>query len=468
MKKLLYIILILFTLQNGLKTGFFSFLNQKNSFLEYLFNIFRTKDAQVLQAKNNNDLKNDAIKNSLFWTSFGDAFGNEVEFTKSIDQILKKSGYDQDPLLDNYLSLIKTALQHAKKRSGNNFVDYTDDTRMSLLVFKVLLDTKKEDDLMVEIGKNFKTDMKNKNGWNATYRAPGISTVKSIENLPDINQINNKNVLLSNQKFSDMQGGGCGAVMHAYPFGYFFNPKKAKKLAAMHSRITHNHPISISSCGALSWMISKLIHEKTTKEEILNQILEITDMLEKTYVDNDYVSIKDNYKYRMKQIMNTALTAAQEMNQLRNTIAIQKNEDPYLISFHELMKNQEFRKKHMELFPSKFSENYTYDSKEFPGWDAATCFAAAVYNFALWIPENHHEITDAKYAERCMVNALMSSVITGGDSDSIAGITGALCGAVFAVDCVPQALKHVIEDSKLIEYYAQELSKKVVEQGQID
>jgi ADP-ribosylglycohydrolase len=464
MKKLLYILLTLSITPQTIKSDFRSLINQKATLFEYFSNFFTKKDNQTSLSKNNNETetKPDQIKNSLFWASFGDAFGNEVEFIKNIDDIMKKSGYNQDPLSHNYKILIETALNYAKKRSGNNFVDYTDDTRMSLLVIEALLENKNLKHIFVKIARLFKIDMKNKNGWNAGYRVPGVSTIKAIDNLAEIDQINDKNVLLSNKKFDDMQGGGCGSVMHAYPFGYIFDATKAKELSVLHARITHNHPISVSSCGALSWLISKLIHEKITKEEILNQILETIDTLEKEYVENDYALIKNNYKYRMKEIINAALEAAREMKVLREEIATRKNKDPYLISFYELMQYEEFRKKHLEFFSSTFSGDYTYDSKQFPGWDSATCFAAAVYNFSLWIPENHQEITDKKYAERCLSNALMSSVITGGDSDSIAGITGALCGAAFSVDSVPEVLKNVIEDSKLIEYYAQELSIKEI------
>jgi len=465
MKKLLYFLLALFIVSQTIRSDFPSFFNQKTTPFQYFSNFFKKKENQACLQRNNNEIeiKPDQIKNSLFWASFGDSFGNEVEFVKNINDIMKKPGYDQDPLLNDYKALIETALNYAKKRSGGDFVDYTDDTRMSLLVVKALLDQGNQDNLIVKIARLFKTDMKNKNGWNAGYRAPGVSTIKAIDNLSEIDQITDKNVLFSNKNFDDKQGGGCGSVMHAYPFGYIFDAEKAVKLSMQHSRITHNHPISVSSCGTLSWLISKLIHEEATKEEVLNQILETIDTLEKEYVENDYALIKNNYKYCMKEIINTALDAAQEMKELRNKIATQINIiDPYLISFHELMQNKDFKEKHVQFFPATQQSDYSYNSKQFPGWDSATCFAAAVYNFALWIPENHQEITDKKYAGRCLANALMSSVITGGDSDSIAGITGALCGAAFSIDSVPEVLKNVIEDSTLIEYYAQELSIKKI------
>jgi len=432
------------------------------------------------------------IRNSLFWAAFGDGFGNEVEFTHDINQIMRKSGYDQDPLNDNYQSLI----------NKNNFINYTDDTRMSLLVIKALLDNNKDTkNIHIEIASNFKKDMKNLEGWNAYHRAPGKSTIEVITTLPESSKITVENVFLSSEKFDNAKGGGCGSVMHAYPFGYIFDENQAIELSMQHSRITHNHPIAVASCGTLSWIISKLIHQNASKEDILNHLPNLVDDLEKECVEKHYSSIKNTYNYRMKKIIISAIAAANEMKEIREKIwngdliapyqipfklLLAKHESQeghtvsqeeikkyinlnyypskydscYLIPFHELMKNETFKTKHIQFFPSAFSKNYTYDTKEFPGWDAATCLAAAIYNFSLWIPEDHNKIFDQKHTERFLANALMSSIITGGDSDSIAGITGALCGASFSSDSVPENLKKVIEGSRLIENYAQKLSEK--------
>lgn len=403
--------------------------------------------------------KNMRIENSLYWGAFGDAFGAPVEFMQSVHEILEKDGYKTDFLVDNFNAIVFAVRNYYKTMKYYfDHLPYTDDTRMTLLVLEELqsvhngllkhfvTEKSKENDLLLAIARSFKQDSFDKmDGWSAHFRMPGISTINAIEawsvKISKLTEVLLPLLTFENAE-NDKIGGGCGSVMHAAPFGYF---KDCAKFAGKHSMLTHNHPIAIAACASLAYGIDSMIYEKKSKQEVIKIMIDVAEQYEKE-------ASSGQHQLRMRPILEAAVSAAHEVVALRKKIMAQ-NHNPYTVSFHELVKNEEFLSKHSTLFPKRLSKNYNYTTAEFPGWDAATCLAAAIYNFILWIPENINDLGE-KDRIQCLANAIKSAIVTGGDSDSIASVTGQLCGAYVTKPSVPVFLKNIIEDSSAIEKYA--------------
>ena len=125
---------------------------------------------------------------------------------------------------------------------------------------------------MTMIAVRFINDHSNVNwGWAAPFRAPGhiclngVSSHRRIlrdlfpDGCPrDINAYPAQWWSLPND------GGGCGSVMHAYPFGLVFadDPELAAQLAAEHSRLSHGAPIAISACAAMAAGTAYALHQE--------------------------------------------------------------------------------------------------------------------------------------------------------------------------------------------------------------
>jgi len=407
------------------------------------------------------------IENSLLWGTFGDALGAPIEFAGEIGKILQTPGFEKDFLIDNF----KSVINYSKIYYSNRFeyVPYTDDTRMTLLVFQELLkiynnlevhkflSNTGDTAVLFRVAMAFKKDFKDMMyGWAAAYRAPGVSTMNAISALPK-NPKTVQEILLPRLTFedpgNDRVGGGCGSVMHAAPFGYF---PDFWKYSGEHSKITHNHPIAIASCASLARGIDLMINQKGwKKDDIIQEMIKVADEFERTSILQDDIE-NNRYTFRMRTILETALNAAKEMAATRETFAKKQSSNPFLIPFHDLMQDDTFKKEHIKMFPKAVSSDYAYDTPEFIGWDAATCLAAAMYNFCLWIPENINDL-DEQERMRCLTNAITSAMIIGGDSDSVTSITGQLCGAYVSKLTIASSLKGIIEGSDVICAYAQNI-----------
>lgn len=169
--------------------------------------------------------------------------GASVKLINDIDIILEKNGYNDDFLFTNFEAVYKETLNYYHTMNVYPFghVPYTDDTRMSLLVFQTLYEINKnwiknyftgikQEDVLIAIAHAFKKDFKDIiNGWAAHYRLPGISTINAINLLPD-NPKNIHTILLSKLTFetseNDKIGGDCGSVIHAAPFRFLENGRR--------------------------------------------------------------------------------------------------------------------------------------------------------------------------------------------------------------------------------------------------
>lgn len=183
-----------------------------------------------------------------------------------------------------------------------------------------------------------------------------------------------------------------------------------------------------------------MMYENKSKDQIIEAMIKIADQYERqALIPQD----QTQYQLRMRSILQSAIYAAKEMDKIRKNCIIFTN-NAYLISFHALMQDSNFATKHKAFFPSKISDNYHYGIAEFTEFDAATCLAAALYNFYLWIPDNINNLPENERI-RCLTNAITSAIVTGGNSDSIASVTGQLCGAYVSQLSLPECLPNNIE-----------------------
>jgi ADP-ribosylglycohydrolase len=105
---------------------------------------------------------------------------------------------------------------------------------------------------MIDIATKFINDHGNTDkGWAAPFRAPGVSTIKSIHNF---DYKSRDTASWWDQSHFTKNFGGCGAVMHAHPFGIFFHNKTQDAIAyaVAHAKITHAHPWSLAACAAMA------------------------------------------------------------------------------------------------------------------------------------------------------------------------------------------------------------------------
>lgn len=330
----------------------------------------------------------EAIKTSILGAAIGDAMGMPTEFIDNVDDILTRYPHCLKSFDD-----FKEEDFHIK--NGEKIARYTDDTAMAKIVLEILQEAKAGnwpmEKIMAKIAEGFVKDMSNKDGWAAYWRAPGNCCLKSCKKLEQIILDKKRNP----QKYKDKKwwrvggklDGGCGSVMHAYPFGLFFadDIKKVEKFAVEHSIITHGADIALAACAAMAVGVAYSIQGK------------------------DYHSIiEEMIKTAKKYDVNTA----------------EKMQDAY----SQALENKKKCKNFEEIF-----EISKPVFQKYLGWAAHDAIAATVYAFAIY-PEN-------------IKNAIALGVNTPGDSDSIATLAGALVGA-YGKSNIPQSWIDRVENSQ--------------------
>jgi ADP-ribosylglycohydrolase len=132
------------------------------------------------------------------------------------------------------------------ERDGRRFAPYTDDTQMTEVVLASLIESKRSDlDLdgtMEHIAAGFIEWAQNPQGG---HRSPGNACMNGCRDLAEGSHWS---------KAGGEEAGGCGTVMHAYPFGLAFadNIEQAEQWAVEHSKLTHRDPIALAACGAMA------------------------------------------------------------------------------------------------------------------------------------------------------------------------------------------------------------------------
>ena len=346
---------------------------------------------------------------SLIYAAAGDAFGRVTEFIPSIDKIFAKypngitSSKDFKP--SDWLDI-------PTEFKDKQIAPYTDDTAMAILVLKALKSSKKHDygidETMSLIAYNFIKDSKRALGWKADFRAPGNCCMEYVSELES--QFKNGNLSPRWWAVSPADGktGGCGSVMRAYPFGLVFadEPEKAKDWAAQHSLLTHGDSLSKASCAAMAIGTALAMQNR-----------------DKDYIIKTMIAAAQEYD----NVTATKLQEAYKRSEQAKKIV--GKQDPYKALLNP---SNQFRKHHEEFF------------KEFLGWAAHDAMAGVVYLFNLC----------AQDAEL----AIFLGVHTPGDSDSIASLAGALCGA-YSNEAIDLLVKfNNIENYELIRSMAKDLN----------
>ena len=332
------------------------------SWLTILLCLFINTNAQDKQNKST-----DKVSGCLVGGALGDACGAPTEFIGSLEEIKKK-----------YPSAGITGIGSLKDSDFNTdknderVVPYTDDTGMTLPLFKVLLEEqKKGSDLnttMAALARSLVTDMEDAHGWSKPTRAPGNACMKGVKKLK--NKIEQKQT--SDPEWwavGESKAGGCGSVMRAHPCGIVFayDPKKAEEYAVAQSKLTHGDPIALAASAAQAVGIAAALQDKEPIEVV-----------------QDMIAVAQKYSKETANRMRDALKQALAKKDLFKSVdeAITGSQGLY---------------------------------SKYEGWAAHDAIAATIYTFILY-PD------DLKAAIRLGAN-------TPGDSDSIASMAGALVGA---------------------------------------
>lgn len=359
------------------------------------------------QATSNSDFYQKVLS-SLASSAIGDALGRVTEFIPSVDAQFKRYPHGVQRISDFTKSdwnRVPAALRN------KNIAPYTDDTRMALLVCEALkmpdCVIKRRESTMAAIAQNFIRDLDDPTyGWAASYRAPGLNCLKSVKHLKQ--KTPHEKQQPGWWDAQSLQGGGCGSVMRAHPFGLvlYNNPEQAKLWAVEHSKITHGHPIALAACAAMAVGTAHALEGAQKPEAIILEMIKAAQ----------------EYDHVTAQKMRTAVTYATQAK-----VLLEKAGG----NIKKAFKNKAFKTFHEKVF------------NEFQGWAAHDAIAATVYVFALF-PED----IDA---------ALFTGVHTPGDSDSIAAMAGALVGA-YSGTLPSQVPLTKIEDAERFKEFAQRLT----------
>jgi ADP-ribosylglycohydrolase len=341
------------------------------------------------------DAKQEKIVSSMDIAALGDVLGGVSEFDKTPEQI-----FQRHPLgvysIKQFTSLDWSKFPDEYKQQG--IAPYTDDTAMALLVADVLASLKKENEdapetfnkTMNSIAHSFLDDSFKNRGWQANFRAPGISTMNAIAQLK-------RNSLSGNQTTWDQsktlqENGGCGSVMRAHPCGLRFwnNLELAEKYAVGQSKITHAHPWALAACAAVGVGVALAV-QSSSEGKIVDYMIQIAEK----YDTSTAQKIKEAYQDALT--MRTLVNDIQKPSEL---IAALKD------------------------LKSSISKHHFVVCDKFPGWRADDAVAAAVYA--------------AFTSQKNPFLGIVLGIHSTGDSDSVASIGGALIGALYGKKALAQ------------------------------
>ena len=335
------------------------------------------------------------VKGSVIASAIGDAMGKVTEF-KAPEQIFQvypngiRSFNDFKPQ-DFWLD-----------KNGNYVAPYTDDTAMAKLTLEVLIESRQKtwdlDTTMEELAKAFVKDMHAPKGWTYPERAPGNASMKNTRELERRLTIGIEQWKPTWWKpwtlwqspwwaVGGLNDGGCGSVMHAFPFGLVFaeDPEKAAKWAVKHSLLTHGAPIAQAACAAMAVGVAYAVRQE--KPEICAQKM---------------IEAARAYDHKTADMMEEVVNTASKI--------------PQNLSLQELF---EYSK---PVF------------QKFEGWAAHDAIAATLYIFLV----SHNDVKKAIYL----------GVHTPGDSDSLACMAGALVGAYVGIEQLPKDWIKTVEGSE--------------------
>jgi ADP-ribosylglycohydrolase len=189
--------------------------------------------------------KRSKVLGTVLGAAIGDAMGHPTEFLPlaAIRAQWPPSGV--------------TKFEKFWERDGKRFAPYTDDTQMSEIVLRTLLDGRDQSlslqATMELMGERF---VEWKNNPQGGHRGPGNSCLGGCHALEEGKPWN---------EAGGLKAGGCGSVMRAYPFGLVFeNLNRAELWAINHSRLTHRDPIALAACAAMARGIGNILNGETS------------------------------------------------------------------------------------------------------------------------------------------------------------------------------------------------------------
>lgn len=279
---------------------------------------------------------------------------------------------------------------------GGDYVSYSDDTGMTMLVIKGILkhgnviQRENVNPIMGDIAKAYmKEDKDDKiKGWSAGHRVPGGACCQAMGYLRDGAKQGSNNPPWWDVSGNMIDAGGCGTVMRAHPWGlrFYEDPDLAAYLAAQESKITHGADIARGGSAAMAAMVALAVQNKSVDEIVKGGIAAA-----EKYAPN----AKGDIVYSGTESLVGMINAAKKQGAAARELLMAKRSR----AFDELV--------------HKFYKKYT-------GWGADSAVACAV--FALMVhPDNPYK------AVVMSVNSL------GTDADTIASVAGALVGAYTGV-----------------------------------
>jgi ADP-ribosylglycohydrolase len=361
----------------------------------------------------------DHVLGAILAGAIGDSLGGFTEYNFTMSEDIQKLRMSHTgTLLRSYpdLSLVeKNTKDLATRFTNEEILPYTDDTAMAMLVMEVLIEARSKNlsdaQIMESLATKFIEDSQKPDGWAIDVRSPGGACKTAIKKLKT--QDRNKPYWW---RVGDIDAGGNGSVMRVYPFGLVFadNLERAEQLAVEHSRLTHQHPMALAACAAMT-VGTALAAQGQTPDEIVPHMERVARKYDPLTADH----IRDAHAL--------ARTRQVTLNRLGNV--------------YDALANEQFRQSHNHTFPQETETN-----TQFSGWTARSAVAAAVYLFTL--------SPDDPNAAICL------GVHTWGDSDSIASMAGTLVGARCGASRLNQENVIRLENTARLSNYAQALAPR--------
>lgn len=272
----------------------------------------------------------------------------------------------------------------------------TDDTQMAIAVAQALILSSKDNFNIAILEQNL---IQNYIRWlndPQNNRAPGMTCIRSCERLEKG---------LHWTRATELNSKGCGANMRVVPVGLLaskgLDSTTIGAIAQFQSALTHAHPTALAASEITAITVSKLFN-KIPAQDLLDELLKYSEQQKGEYHSTYLKNIWDRPPFRSseefitlgwEQIIAVLLKVKEAL--LRKD----KDTDPCLLVG--------------------------------AGWIAEEAFATALYCFLLF-PEQP-------------IKAIQRAVITSGDSDSIACLTGAFSGVYCGINKIPKDWVNRIE-----------------------
>ncbi len=339
----------------------------------------------------------DKMNGCFYGAAFGDALGGLVEFS-TVENILNNYPPNGPENLEGEIAYV------------------TDDTQMSLALADAMLSVIQQNNKRNGNGTTFTPQRlessirKHFIEWSHSpdnTRAPGMTCLKACANLEQP---------IAWQQATIQESKGCGANMRVTPIAlipdkYFKIPSDRYAIAQYQAGFTHGHPTALVASDLTCFTMQTLLNTDAP----LNPTALLATL-------NDYINTQKNH-YHYDWLGN--LWQRSYTSSAKDYIARGWQECEAILE------------KVKTAITKPYPSNTDPCELTGEGWVAEEAFATGLLCFLLY-PEQP-------------LNALNRAVVTRGDSDSIACLTGAFVGAYHGANVWPQDWFHKIEYHEKIE-----------------